>query len=943
MGRVTYFLFVYVLGGITFLPLLVVALIIHAYLTFPVRETPIEVPGAPGSNGLLRDGDRADAVRSASKSLDEKFQSRSSHESDVAAGYFAVCREYVPGGINGKPPERTTPTGSTVVTSPSPSVYQSMYRSIFDRRKDTNPLDIKGAGKPTSKGGNVFYVVLRHQHILLFDTEEQLEVRYVLSLAHHDISIYGGGEEIPDGELFIKRNAICLTRRADVGEMTPDGAPSKPFYLFTDSLSEKEDFYFALLKNIQRRPEDSGNVPKPLQFDVKHIIELVQRLHSSEENMQIRWFNAILGRIFLGIYKTPDVEAFIRAKITKKISRVKKPAFLSKIVLRNVDMGEGAPYITNPRLKDLTVDGDCTIEGDMLYTGNFRVEIAATARIELGSRFKAREVDLVLAVTIRRVEGHMLLRIKPPPSNRLWMTFETAPRIDMSIEPIVSSRQITYTLILRQIENRIKEVIAESIVMPFWDDLAFFNTDGKKWRGGIWTDSELSRPPQTLETIIAEDGDVDELERVENQTSSPSLPPMEKSISTPPALESSPNGGSFARKTAKSVFNLGPSKKNASSTSVETKSSVTSNKPKSIRKHSFASAVVSTDNTNIDALKLESSSDHSSAASTMAALSARSPPPSATASPVGSPSKPSSILKTKSGSISSSASREADNVQYAQFESTICDELRAADEESLKLNQHKNEEPFTESPSSLSDSSHTEAVRSSHLGHIGQGANRSLNVVEDSEAGASAGRESNQKRNTLSAVANAAENARKWGLNALQRSRDQTKLSMASELGGETPDLTQPMGRGKPLPPPGTPLPPPDRKTKTAPIPVPKRRPLPPPHLARQPSEFMARSSTSSSTSHQAPPLPKRHSRNDHAVSQEGVLVVAAPDSEPVSPTDGSANTSLSPWEGGDNDEADHEAGTLATERPLLSTNVLGSTDSLHKSNVDGSIRSSGS
>lgn len=166
MGGVTYFLFIYVLGGLTFLPLLVVALVIHAYLTFPVRKTPIEVPGGSGSNALMRDGDQADSVRSASKSLDEKFQSRNSHESDVAAGYFAVCREYVPGGINGKPPERTTPTGSTVVTSPSPSVYQSMYRSIFDRKKDTNPLDIKGTGKPTSKGGNVFYVVLRYGHEL---------------------------------------------------------------------------------------------------------------------------------------------------------------------------------------------------------------------------------------------------------------------------------------------------------------------------------------------------------------------------------------------------------------------------------------------------------------------------------------------------------------------------------------------------------------------------------------------------------------------------------------------------------------------------------------------------------------------------------------------------------------------------------------------------------
>lgn len=739
----------------------------------------------------------------------------------------------------------------------------------------------------------------------------------MLSLAHHDVSIYGGGEEIPDGELFIKRNAICLTRRVDVGEMTPDGTPSKPFYLFTDSLSEKEDFYFALLKNMQRRPEDSSNVPKPLQFDVKHIIELVQRLHSSEENMQIRWFNAILGRIFLGIYKTPDVEAFIRAKITKKISRVKKPAFLSKIVLRNVDMGEGAPYITNPRLKDLTVDGDCTIEGDILYTGSFRVEIAATARIELGSRFKAREVDLVLAVTIRRVEGHMLLRIKPPPSNRLWMTFETAPRIDMSIEPIVSSRQITYTLILRQIENRIKEVIAESIVMPFWDDLAFFNTDGKKWRGGIWTDSELSRPPQTPETIIAEDGDVDELEQVENQTSSPSLPPMEKSMSTP-ALESSPLVETFARKTAKSVFNLGPSKKNRSSTSVEIQSSQTSNQPKSIRKHSFASAVVSTDNTNIDALRLGSSSGHNSAASTMAALSARSPPPSATASPVGSPSKPSSILKTKSGSMSSFSSRESDTVECVQLDPTISDKLRT--------------ESFAASPGSLSDSSQADAMRSSHLGSSGPDTNSLLNAVEGSAAGAVTGRGSTPKRNTLSAVANAAENARKWGLNALQRSRDQTKLSIASELGSETPDLTQPMGRGKPLPPPGTPLPLPERRTKTAPIPVPKRRPLPPPHMESEQSGVKTRGSTSSSTSHQAPPQPKRHSRNDYAVSQEGVLVVAAPDSEPVSPTEDSANASIPHWESsGNDDKPDGDAGISAKKGPLFPANVLESPESLHK------------
>ena len=151
-------LLVYVIGGLTFIPLCLLALLIHAYLTFPVYPSTTPSPHAV----LLRPGDRADVIQSASKGLDEKFKSRGAEETDVAAGYFAVCREYTPGGINGKPPERITPTGPTTVTSASPSVYQSMYRSIFDRKKEPSPFENKGAPpKPPNKGGNVFYIVLR--------------------------------------------------------------------------------------------------------------------------------------------------------------------------------------------------------------------------------------------------------------------------------------------------------------------------------------------------------------------------------------------------------------------------------------------------------------------------------------------------------------------------------------------------------------------------------------------------------------------------------------------------------------------------------------------------------------------------------------------------------------------------------------------------------------
>ena len=449
---------VYVFGGLTFLPLLLCGLLLHAHLTFP-RTTEL----LPSPKDISDPGDDGKNIKStaALAKLGDEFQRE--HEPDVAAGYFAVCREYVPGGVNGKPPERTTPAGTTVVAPESPSVYQSMYRSIFDRRQGPTLEPGKGNGRTPKRARNVFFVVLRHGHLMLYDDAEQLDPRHVIFLEHHDVSIYGGEEVIPEGELFIKRNSIRLARKTDVENSI---SSPKPFYFFSENCSDKEDFYFALLHNQEAKSNAGDGPPRPQQYDVKDIITLVQKLHSSEEQLQTRWLNALIGRLFLALYKTHEVEDLLRRKITKKIARVKKPAFLSGIVLRRIDLGEGAPYITNPRLKDLTVDGDCCAEADFKYSGNFRLEVAATARIDLGARFKAREVNLVLAVVVRKLEGHVLIKFKPTPSNRVWISFESMPYIDMTIEPIVSSRQITYNIILRAIESRIREVIAETIVLP---------------------------------------------------------------------------------------------------------------------------------------------------------------------------------------------------------------------------------------------------------------------------------------------------------------------------------------------------------------------------------------------------------------------------------------------------------------------------------------------
>lgn len=697
-----------------------------------------------------------------------------------------------------------------------------------------------------------------------------------------------------------------------MGEVTPDGRASKPFFLFSELCSEKEDFYFALLRNQERNPNITYNPPVPLQYDVKDIITLVQRLHSSEEQLQTRWINAVIGRIFLALYKTPDIENFVRAKITKKISRVKTPSFLSKISLRQIDMGEAAPVITNPRLKDLTVDGELVVEADVKYSGNFRIEVAATARIELGSRFKAREVNLLLAVVLKRIEGHALVRIKPPPSNRLWLTFQTMPKIDMTIEPIVSSRQITYTLILRQIENRIKEVVAESLVFPNWDDSPFSHTEGKAWRGGIWADESISaHGREDPETVAAEEGDVDEVHHLDTESHEPimAMPQIEKSISSP-ALDSSPPNTAYARKNAKSAMNLTNTKLGGSSTSVDSQSSVVQ-KPRAMRSGSFANAstpIVSTNVANADAIKTSSTPEHSHAMAAITALSNNNTPAH---TPVGSPARPSRIEKP--GSQSSLSSRES---LHSEHEKDLQNELTPQPTLNTSENVNHPDTSYPSSPASLSNSFKSEVLSTRSFGTTSQDSRRENSTSSSSKSSAA-----EAKRISLAAVSNAAATAKKWGWNALQRSGDHKNTDPSTEESSSRPLV---MGRGQPLPPPGVPLPRPDKKTKTAPIPVPKRRPIAPPNLPLKAQDSTTDSSTIHSPQHALPPppLPKRRSKESNNTSIEsaddGLLVVAAPagDSEPTTPMSEHTPTYMQPWVDDEEDE-ERESNTALPSKPF--------------------------
>lgn len=821
------YLFTYVLGGLTFVPLLLVAVLLPAWLLLKKDE------GGTSEDGGNKETRAGYDKKTRRKSLsdDENLQLPEA----AAEATFAVLRSYdfpaANAALSGRNSSGNTAggvTGSTDVEgedndAAKSSMYQSVYRSVFaparssttgvsnskevleDDEADSN-TDNRNRRKTTP--ANVFFIVLRHGHLMLYDSAAQMDVRHVISLAHHTVSLSEGlsesGEEekLRDGDLFIKRTAIVLTP-TDLpnGHLQSRSSPPKPFYLFSTLCSEKEDFYHALLYTRTSPP-----IPEPIEPN--DAIKLQSGLHSTSLTPETRAFNALIGRVFLGIYHTPWLENLIQKKVEKKISRVQKPSFLASLTVRSIDLGDSAPMLSNPRLKDLNISGDTTIAYDVRYSGGIKLTISALAKIDLGPRFKVRTVDLVLATSLQRLQGHMLVRIKPPPSNRIWFCFESPPDMDVKVEPVVSQRKISYTFILRAIEDRIRAVVTETLVKPNWDDVPFFNTVDQNVRGGIW------RSEGNV------DGQDQKHELLQKNAKTKSMPIL------PLGADHDSSAGSSGSETVP---------KAATGASTPIRDATTELKRRSVASLPNRSATT---------------------------LSTSSPEPS---KPVRSPSftspsasQPSVALDEASANIDPNRTEEAQNQQRRWRIRAAAPPLPARKEAVEAMREMRDrvlahrenaeaeatqadilegvgtyvEEPSEETNSSDAQTENAESRRSSDTPNTSLRSTMRSNTSASTSTNASAGQ---QKKTILAATAAATTAARNWSWNALANAR--TKGGPAdhrrSSSGNASSPQQQPMGRGQPLPPPGQPLPGPQKGLfgglgSVRRKPLPKQMPQPP-------------------------------------------------------------------------------------------------------------------
>lgn len=318
---------------------------------------------------------------------------------------------------------------------------------------------------PYKRPRDVFFVVLKNRALCLYENEEQqMCLLYIILNGQVLIEIYP--YHIASDEHYYKEHPLRLfsKKRPLLGQSVFE------LYMWMPNASEKEDWFYSIRR--------AGGTSTCLLHETQKLYKpYMESLHNrlSSINHNDLWYNIIIGRVFFNIFKSDDIKKQIVTKIQRKLELAKLPTLLSSIVLKKLDLGDSLPVIENARYHGHYQNNqDLIVSLDMSYQGLFSIELETDIRLNVlyTSSLNPFIIPITLAINIKELSGRLMVLIKPPPSNRIWYGFYKLPKLAISVEPIVSSRVITWSIIHQLIMSKIQESLMQSIVLPNMDDIA---------------------------------------------------------------------------------------------------------------------------------------------------------------------------------------------------------------------------------------------------------------------------------------------------------------------------------------------------------------------------------------------------------------------------------------------------------------------------------------
>ncbi|PWA01905.1 hypothetical protein BB558_001978 [Smittium angustum] len=416
-------------------------------------------------------------------------------------------------------------SGYLHISKPADSTLQSVKTNDFDKQNSTGNPKKNGKSKnseeilekKTRNSKCLYFVSLKGKTLFLYSNEDKVEGLGTIVLTEYNIELMSA-DGFGENRIYSKKLPILLKRKNATEKQTAESesltsnisadtgrsitSSNIEYFLFAPKSVIKEDWYIYMSQAVLDGNNDEKLAYKRKCYNIsfeqakKHISDVytyqtetqsnkTDGLHPDTRNSVFHdlWLNMLVSRIGLGIIKTKKIRHLLIENIKKKFSNLKFPSLIQEIHVVDLVMGDNVPTFSNTTLLSAENDGRVSVETNFDYNGGLSV------LLQVDVKLMNLKLPIKIRMDIKKVKGTLIILIKQPPSNRIWIGFSEMPDIDMNLEPTILQKQINYNRITSALKSKLLESFASGFVLPNMSDSIFY-TPGHNSNGGIF-ESEI--------------------------------------------------------------------------------------------------------------------------------------------------------------------------------------------------------------------------------------------------------------------------------------------------------------------------------------------------------------------------------------------------------------------------------------------------------------------